>query len=126
VCLAGWKPPILEALVWARNRGISFIDAAVPASLSQSAPSFSSAPVAQPSTGPNSGGTLTVVTGANFEKRAAIQFGAQTATVQSTGATQNPRRVPASAASGAVNVSAFFPDGWTTFAPDAFSYGRKS
>ncbi|HWT87373.1 MAG TPA: IPT/TIG domain-containing protein [Candidatus Angelobacter sp.] len=107
------------------NRGISFIDAAVPASLSQSAPSFSSAPVAQPSTGPNSGGTLTVVTGANFESGAAIQFGAQTATVQSTGATQIHAASPASAASGAVNVSAFFPDGWTTFAPDAFSYGPQ-
>ncbi|HMC11923.1 MAG TPA: IPT/TIG domain-containing protein, partial [Pirellulaceae bacterium] len=107
------------------NRGISFIDAAAPASLSQSAPSFSSAPVAQPSTGPNSGGTVTIVTGANFESGAAIQFGTQTATVQSAGATQIQAASPASAASGAVNLSAFFPDGWTTVAPDAFSYGPQ-
>ena len=81
--------------------------------------------MAQPSTGPNSGGTVTIVTSANFESGAAIQFGTQTATVQSTGATQIQAASPASAASGAVNVSAFFPDGWTTFAPDAFSYGPQ-
>jgi len=107
------------------NRGIGFIDAAAPASLSQTAPTFSNAPVAQPSTGPNAGGTNTVVTGANFESGAVVQFGALAATVQSSGATQIQVMAPASAANGGVNVSAFFPDGWAAFAPDAFSYGPQ-
>jgi len=107
------------------NRGVSFVDATATASLSRTAPTFSNAPVAQPSTGPNSGGTTTIVTGANFESGAAVRFGRQAATVQSTGATQIQLISPPNATSGAVNISAIFPDGWATFAPDAFSYGPQ-
>ena len=107
------------------NRGVSFVDAATPAALSQSAPSFSSAPAAQPSSGPNSGNTSTLLAGANFESNPKVQFGSQTAVVQSAGSTQIQVASPANAASGAVNVSAFFPDGWSVIAPDAFSYGPQ-
>ena len=107
------------------NRGVSFVDAAKPASLSQPAPAFSVNSVAQPATGPNSGGTSTVLAGANFEATASVQFGAQSATVQGSAASQLQVTSPASAASGAANLTAFFPDGWTTLAPDAFSYGPQ-
>ncbi len=107
------------------NRGVSFVDAATPAALSQNAPSFSAAPVAQPSSGPNSGNTSTVLTGANFESSPRVQFGSQTANVQSAGPTQIQVASPANATGGAVNISAFFPDGWSTVAPGAFSYGPQ-
>lgn len=107
------------------NRGVSFVDAAATSSLAQTAPSFSAAPVAQPSGGPNSGSTNTVLTGTNFENGAAVQFGSQAANVQSGGATQLQVTSPASTASGAVNVSAYFQSGWGAFAPDAFSYGPQ-
>jgi len=112
MCPASWKATDSSKLLYGlANRGIGFIDAAVARIVVAIHASFSSAPVAQPSTGPNSGGTVTVVTAPNFESGAAIQFGTQTATVQSTGATQIQAASPASAASGAVNVSAFF-SGW--------------
>lgn len=107
------------------NRGVSFIDAAATSTLSQTAPVFSASPVAQPATGPNTGGTNVLLSGANFENGPRIQFGSQPATVQSAGTTQLQAISPASAATGAVNISAFFPDGWIAFAPDAFSYGPQ-
>ncbi len=107
------------------NRGVSFVDAATTASLSQLAPSFSAAPVVQPSSGPNSGNTSTVLAGTNFESSPKIQFGSQSANVQNGGSAQIQVSSPANAATGAVNVSAFFPDGWAALAPDAFSYGPQ-
>src|SRR5262249_12938090 len=107
------------------NRGVSFIDAAATAPLSQNAPLFSAAPVAQPSGGPNTGNTSTLLTGVNFENGAQMQFGSQAAAVQGTSPTQLQVTSPASAATGAVNISSFFPDGWSVFAPDAFSYGPQ-
>jgi len=88
------------------NRGVSFVDAAISTLLSQPAPSFASAPVAQPSDGPNSGNTTTNLEGTNFGSVAAVQFGSQLATIQSAGATQLQAISPASATSGAVNISA--------------------
>lgn len=107
------------------NRGVSFVDASTPASLSQNAPSFSTVPVAQPSSGPNSGNTSALLSGANFEGNPKVQFGSQTAAVQSAGSTQIQVTSPANTVSGPVNVFAFFPDGWNALAPDAFSYGPQ-
>lgn len=107
------------------NRGISFVDASIATSLPQPPPSFAAAPVAQPSSGPNSGNTATVLSGANLGSLAAVQFGSQSAPVQIASATQLQVISPASATSGPVNISAFFQDGWSAIAPDAFSYGPQ-
>ncbi|MBS1841834.1 MAG: IPT/TIG domain-containing protein [Acidobacteria bacterium] len=107
------------------NRGVSFVDAAITTSLSQNAPVFSAAPVAQPSSGPNSGNTSTILTGANFTVPAAIEFGSQSGAVQSAGSTQLQVTSPANASSGPVNVFAFFQNSWMAIAPDAFSYGPQ-
>jgi len=107
------------------NRGVSFMDAGVSTLLSQLAPSFASAPVAQPSGGPNSGSTTTNLEGTNFGPVAAVQFGSQSAIIQSADATQLQVLSPASGANGAVNISAYFQNGWSAFAPDAFSYGPQ-
>ena len=107
------------------NRGVSFVDASTLAALSQNAPSFSAAPVAQPSSGPNSGNTSVLLSGTNFESTPKVQLGSQTAAVQGTNSTQLQITSPANAASGAMNVAAFFADGWSAIAPDAFSYGPQ-
>jgi hypothetical protein len=95
------------------------------ASLSQIAPAFSAAPVAIPASGPNAGNTSTILAGSNFESNPVVQFGSQSAAVQSSGTVQIQVASPANAASGAVNISASFPDGSSAFAPDAFSYGPQ-
>lgn len=108
------------------NRGLAFIDAAAPASLRPVVPTFASAPTAQPSEGPNTGGTATALIGQNFEATAQVLFGTQfadSATVASN--TQINVTSPPNAASGAVNLTAYFPSGWLALAPDAFSYGPQ-
>src|SRR5262249_22534173 len=94
------------------NRGVSFVDPAVSPSLAQAAPSFAAVPVAQPSNGPNAGGTSTTLSGSNLGTLSAIQFGSQSASVQSTTSTQIEVTSPASASSGPVNITAFFQNGW--------------
>jgi hypothetical protein len=108
------------------NRGISFVDAAISTLLSRPAPSFAAVPVAQPSSGPNSGNTISNLVGSNFGSVSAVQFGGQSATLQSAGVTQLQVTSPASATSGSVNVAAYFQNGWSAFAPDAFSYGPQT
>jgi IPT/TIG domain len=112
-------------LAWGRgNRGIGAIDVSSPGTLPLPAPLFSSAPAALPAEGPNAGGTQVSVTGSNFPAGAQIRFGSQnpiTATVSDS--SQLQASSPASAFSGAVNLTAYFPNGWTTVAPDGFSYG---
>src|SRR5277367_6135850 len=108
------------------NRGLAFLDAASPVSLASIAPVFASAPTAQPSEGPNAGGTSTVLTGQNFAATTQILFGSQISTNASvTGNTQISATSPPNAAAGAVNISAYFPNTWLALAPDAFSYGPQ-
>lgn len=108
------------------NRGIGFIDAATPGSLSGPAPFFATAPAAQASEGPNAGGTPVVLSGQDFPASAEVSFGAQAASnVSVTSATQINATSPPNAASGPVNVTAYFPSGWLALAPDAFSYGPQ-
>lgn len=108
------------------DRGVAFIDAANPASLPANVPVLSGAPSVQPSEGPNAGGTATVLSGQNFESSAQILFGTQSAaSVNIAGATQINATSPPNAATGSVNVAAFFPSGWLALAPDAFSYGPQ-
>src|SRR5258708_5144512 len=91
------------------NRGISFIDTAKPRPLPPSVPSFASAPAAQPSQGPFTGGTATSLTGQNFESSAQIKFGQQLAPAPTVNPTQMQAAAPTSATNVAVNVTAFFP-----------------
>lgn len=108
------------------NRGVSFVDAAHPGALPSIAPSFAAAPVAQPSEGPSVGGTFTILFGQNFEPTAQAKIGTQPAgSVQVSGAQQIQLTTPPNAVSGAANVTAYFPSGWLTVAPDAFSYGPQ-
>jgi WD40 repeat protein len=108
------------------NRGVSFIDAAVPAVLPGAVPAFAFPPVAQPSEGAATGGAAVTLNGQNFEATAIVTFGSQaapTATVAS--ASQLQTVSPPTAVSGAVNVAAYFPSGWLAMAPDSFSYGPQ-
>ena len=108
------------------NRGVAFLDAAHPDSLPSVAPSFAVVPVAQPSEGPNAGGTTAVLTGQDFETTAQVKVGTQLVpNAQVNSPTQLQVTTPASTASGAVNFAAYFPSGWLALAPDAFSYGPR-
>jgi hypothetical protein len=108
------------------NRGLSFVDAAGPVSLSAAAPVFAAAPTAQPSEGPNVGGTPTVLTGQDFASGAQVLFGSQSVTNPTvTTGTQINATSPPNASAGAVNLAAYFPSGWLAIAPDAFSYGTQ-
>jgi hypothetical protein len=108
------------------NRGLSFVDAASPISLSAVAPVFAAAPTAQPSEGPYAGGTPTALTGQNFASNAQVLFGTQSGTSATVaGSTQINATSPPNAFSGAVNIAAYFPGGWLAIAPDAFSYGPQ-
>ena len=108
------------------NRGLAFVDGASPGSLPTAVPAFASVPSALPSEGPNVGGTSTNLAGQNFEATAQVLFGSQAAanTTVSSGAQINTVSPP-NATTGPVNVTAHFPSGWLTLAPDAFSYGPQ-
>jgi hypothetical protein len=108
------------------NRGLSFIDAANPSALSGMVPVFAAPPTVQPSEGPNAGGTAAIVTGQNFGATAQVLFGTQAAANAGvTGNTQIDATSPPNAASGSVNLAAYFPSGRIAIAPDAFSYGPQ-
>jgi len=108
------------------NRGLSFVDAASPVSLSGASPVFAAAPTALPSEGPNAGGTATVLSGQNFGAGAQVLFGTQSViNAAVVGETQINVTSPANATAGAVNIAAYFPSGWLAIAPDAFSYGPQ-
>jgi hypothetical protein len=108
------------------NRGVAFLDAASPASLPATSPVFAAPPAAQPSEGPNVGGTATILTGQSFEATAQVLFGSQPAGNASViSATQITATSPPNAASGPSNITAYFPSGWLSLAPDAFSYGPQ-
>jgi len=123
-------PTILEdvdetqLLVGLSNRGLNFLDAANPATLSQPAPVFAAAPVAQPAEGSIAGGASITLSGYHFSSNTQVRFGTQ-APVNATAisATQLQVSSPPSAASGPVNLTAYFSNGWIAVAPSAFSYG---
>ncbi|PYT48250.1 MAG: hypothetical protein DMG44_15585 [Acidobacteria bacterium] len=108
------------------NRGVSFVDAAMPMTLSSPGPILAAAPSLQPAEGPNSGGTAITLTGLNFSSSLRMKLGTQLASNLSVpGPTQIQANSPASVSKGPVNVTAFFDDGWLVLAPDAFSYGPQ-
>jgi DNA-binding beta-propeller fold protein YncE len=108
------------------NRGISFVDAAITAAIPSAAPMIAAAPSLQPSEGPSTGGTSVALAGQNFTSPVQLKFGTQLAaspTVSS--AVQIQASSPPSVSNGAVNVTAYFQNGWLALAPDAFSYGPQ-
>jgi IPT/TIG domain-containing protein len=108
------------------NRGMAFLDAASPSTLPATAPVFAAPPTAQPSEGSNAGGTATSLAGQNFEATAQVLFGSQPAgNVSVTSGAQINATSPPNAASGPTNITAHFPSGWLSLAPDAFSYGPQ-
>ncbi|MBZ5702530.1 MAG: IPT/TIG domain-containing protein [Acidobacteriia bacterium] len=108
------------------SRGVSFLDAASPATLPTTAPVLAAVPSLSPAEGPAAGGTATALAGQNFEASAQMRFAAQAvSSVSVTAATQIQATSPPSAASGPVNVTAYFPSGWLALAPAAFSYGPQ-
>jgi hypothetical protein len=113
-----------QLLVGLSNRGLNFLDAANPATLSQPAPVFAAAPVAQPAEGSIAGGAKITLSGYNFSSSPQIRFGTQ-APVNATAISTTQLQVssPPSAASGPMNLTAYFSNGWIAVAPSAFSYG---
>ncbi|HEX8872529.1 MAG TPA: IPT/TIG domain-containing protein, partial [Candidatus Acidoferrum sp.] len=106
------------------NHGLNFLDASQPGTLPQPAPSFASAPAAQPSEGPAQGGTTVTLAGANFASSPQLRFGTQNPVSASVvSAAELQAIAPASATSGPVNVTAYFSNGWVALAPLAFSFG---
>lgn len=110
----------------AANRGVSFLDAAHPASLPAPSPTLASPPIAQPSGGPSGGGTAVALSGQNFEPSAQLFFGGQSAASVVVNAQTSLTAIsPPNSATGAVNLTAYFPSGWLALAPEAFSYGPQ-
>jgi len=108
------------------NRGVSFVDAAAPSTLPSPAPAVAAAPSLQPSEGPLAGGTSVALAGQNFTSLTHLNFDTQSASnVTVTGATQLQASSPSSVSNGAVNLTAYFQNGWLAIAPDAFSYGPQ-
>ena len=108
------------------NRGISFLDASSPSTISSPAPILTPVPNAQPSEGPNSGGTFTILSGQNFSPLIQLSFGSQAAASPAVnGSTQIQAASPASVVNGPVNLTAYFQNSWLALAPDAFSYGPQ-
>jgi hypothetical protein len=63
--------------------------------------------------------------GGSFVSGAAIGFGDEPAAVTSVSASEIHVLSPTSSTTGPVNIVASSPDGWTTVAPLAFSYGPE-
>jgi hypothetical protein len=108
------------------NRGISFVDAATPATIPSAAPVTAAAPSLQPSEGPSAGGTSVVLAGQNFSSPSQLKFGTQlAASATVSGVNQIQANSPPTVSNGAVNVTAYFENGSLALAPDAFSYGPQ-
>ncbi len=112
-----------QVLCGLSNRGVSFVDTSQFVTLNSPAPVFAAAPVAQPSEGSNTGGTGITVGGTNFSGSASIRFGSPSAVgASSVSDSQIQVTTPASAASGPVNLTAYFSSNWIALAPSAFSF----
>src|SRR6266481_101028 len=109
------------------NRGVSFVDAAMPMTLSSPGPILAAAPSLQPAEGPNSGGTAITLTGLNFSSSLRMKLGTQLASNLSVpGPTQIQANSPASVSKGPVNVTAFSTTaGWCS-RPTPSAMARKS
>lgn len=108
------------------NRGLTYLDVSQPTSLPPSAPVFVAAPVSQPSEGPAAGGTTLTLSGTNFSSTPQVRFGVNNpVAAASANSSQIQVTSPASTASGPLNLTAYFANGWLALAPAAFSYGSQ-
>ncbi|PYT53121.1 MAG: hypothetical protein DMG43_09845 [Acidobacteria bacterium] len=108
------------------NRGVSFVDASAPGTLSLTVPVMAPAPSLQPSEGPIVGGTAVVLSGQSFTSPMQLNFGTQAAAnLTLSGSTQIQANSPPSTVNGPVNVTSFFQNGWIAIAANAFSYGPQ-
>jgi IPT/TIG domain len=108
------------------NRGVSFLDTSQAATLVLPAPVFANVPTARPAEGPNGGGSGVMLSGANFSDGVQVRFGGQNSgSATYSNSSQLQVVPPASVASGPVNLTAYFSNGWIAIAPDAFSYGPR-
>jgi hypothetical protein len=116
-----------QMLFGVSNRGVSFIDAANPITLSATAPTFAAAPASKPSEGPSSGGTLFTLTGQNFSPDSVIKIGTQLGiNVSTSSPTAIQATSPASVSNGPVNITVYSSStNWLAIAAEAFSYGPK-
>ncbi len=116
-----------QMLFGVSNRGVSFIDAASPVTLSAAAPAFSAAPASVPSEGPAAGGTALLLSGQNLPADALLKIGTLAAgNVSVLGSTAMQATSPASVSNGPAGVVAYSPaNHWLAIAPEAFSYGPK-
>jgi IPT/TIG domain len=116
-----------QLLFGVSNRGVSFIDAASPVTLSAAAPSFTAAPASIPSEGPAAGGTALLLSGQNLAADSLLKIGTLAAgNISVLGPTAIQATSPASIANGPVAVTAYSPSNqWPAIAPEAFSYGPK-
>ncbi len=112
-----------QVLCGLSNRGVSFLDVSQFVALNSPAPVFAASPVAQPSEGSNTGGTSITLGGANFSGNASIRFGSQSAIgANSVSNSQIQVTTHASAASGPVDLTAYFSGNWIALAPSSFSF----
>jgi DNA-binding beta-propeller fold protein YncE len=115
-----------QILFGTSNRGLSFVDASKPGTISSAAPAIALPPSAQPSEGPATGGTVVVLSGQNFTSPVQLKFGSQLAASASVlSAAQIQANSTPSASNGAINLTAYFQNSWLALAPDAFSYGPQ-
>jgi IPT/TIG domain len=111
-------------LVGLNNRGVAFLDVSKPTSLPLPAPTFSTAPTAQPAEGAAIGGTTISLAGTNLGASPQVRFGTGSPiNATSSSSSQIQVLTPANASPGPVNLTAYFSNGWLAFAPSAFSYG---
>jgi len=109
----------------AATRGVTLLDASHPAILPTNGPVFATPTAVNPAQGSAVAATPVVLSGQGFESSAQVSFGSQIAAgVTVTNTTTMSATVPP-AASGPVNVSAYFPSGWMAVAPEAFTYGPQ-
>lgn len=108
------------------NRGVVFLDTRQQTVVPPTLPTFANVPSVFPDSGPATGATAITLTGENFGADPIVRIGTQIATaVASSTLTLIQATTPASVSSGAMNVTAYFPDGTLIVAPDAFSYGPQ-
>ena len=109
-------------LIGPSSRGLSFVDASNPRILPSPRVALTTA---NPTQGSANGGSAVALDGTNFVAGATVAFGQKLAAVTSINPNQIQVVAPSSPVIGAVNVFASFPNGWSTLAPLAFSYGPE-
>lgn len=106
------------------GHGVSFLDSSTPRNLPFTAPIVAGPPAVTPQQGTVGSSTPVSIFGVNFESPAGVTFGTQMASgVSVSSSIQINAAAPPASSPGPVNVGLVFPSGWTSLAPQAFTYG---